>query len=300
MKNTTKKTTIKTPNKQAGESLQNRAMLCSLSITLPGQTKTDKRATEKLTTEASAQKDSARVQKKIWSGKSMSNLINCQQNARNWFYSITSPWGDEGTRILSNELYLKAVERFNGIKESFVQHSQEFSDSVQSHIDLAKESNGDLFNEADYPNTAQILDKCTMNLRLYPLNISDWRISSLNDGEKARLEQENADLMNDAKKVVKQDLAERLGKPLKHFLEKLQADKGKLHKSSLVKVRESIEMAGLMNVDNDKDIKELCDTINDQTRDMSIETIRENSARRADAEEKTKGLLDKLSSDYGI
>ena len=89
-------------------SISTSAMLVELSISTWTGRKLDKRASQDVTAQASAQKGVANVNKKLLGDCAELDAVQkFTANARNVHYAMTMPWSDTGLRLLPTTQYFK-------------------------------------------------------------------------------------------------------------------------------------------------------------------------------------------------
>jgi len=106
--------------------LADSAMLCYLRVAVWSARKLDKKQTAKVTEDAGATTDAARVSKHLLANAD-SLLKDVQRKAselRDYLDSNTLPWNDAGQRILSNDKALTFVGPFENKKKEFDELAQ--------------------------------------------------------------------------------------------------------------------------------------------------------------------------------
>lgn len=101
-------------------SLSNRAMLVTLSCSMPEFRKQDKRATS--TVETSHQTDGhvgAYTKKLLPGAIELQNVRTIVSRIRDFVKYQTSPWMQDGTRIIASQNYMPFVQDFRKLKQDF-------------------------------------------------------------------------------------------------------------------------------------------------------------------------------------
>src|SRR5208337_3285321 len=71
----------------------------------------DRNATDKLVDEASAARDSARVNKHIVPKESLAPIVTAHGTVRAHFYYTTLPWKDNGDRLIKRVGFMPFIQR---------------------------------------------------------------------------------------------------------------------------------------------------------------------------------------------
>src|ERR1019366_6705120 len=86
--------------------LASRAMLTTLRIRQWSARKLDRKVTDEINSAHHASADAGRYNKSLVAKDSLAKIQTVANGARDFLYSQTSPWGDDGPRIPSAKQYL--------------------------------------------------------------------------------------------------------------------------------------------------------------------------------------------------
>lgn len=152
-------------------SLRDRAVLAYLSISCPSFRKLDRKATTKVTDEAGATSDAARVNKHLLASADaqIKALRSRADSARAYLDGNSLPWDYAGNRMLSNEKAIEVIAHMAKLREEYLAAAEAFCVDYPALREVAMRNLGDLANPDDYPSPERIRDKFKMNLSLTPM-----------------------------------------------------------------------------------------------------------------------------------
>ena len=165
-------------------SISSAAMIVDFNASVWTARKKDRKASEDVTDANHADKGVANVSKNL--------LGNCAEldavqkfaaNVRNMHYSMTMPWSDNGSRLLTTAQYFKYHEAMTDLQQEFYRLVEEFLQVYEWMIIKAQDKLGDMFNRDEYPTRAGLESKFAFRMAYIPLPDSgDFRIDIGNEG----------------------------------------------------------------------------------------------------------------------
>lgn len=251
-----------TPAPEKAAPLQASAMLVSLNIRQWEGRKLDKAATAKVTLDANASANAARVTKSLVSKAALAEIAAIAGKARAEHYRRALPWSDGGTRVLSNVGYLAYCEAMRGLRDEFNQAVERFLVGYPDFVESARLDLGDLFDAGDYPSAGEIKARFMFpRPRIFPIpSASDFRVdigAEFIADERREIEASLRELTETAIRDVFSRIAETVGT----MAEKLKAFKpaggkgGKaqgIFRDSLIEnVRELVAVMPSLNITGD-------------------------------------------------
>ena len=99
--------------------LTERAMVMNLSISRWEGKRLDKEASQRVTEEAGARADAARVNKHLVPKEALAPVMTAANVVRDHFYTSTLPWRDNGDRLMPRKLFTTFIERHEELKREF-------------------------------------------------------------------------------------------------------------------------------------------------------------------------------------
>ncbi len=213
--------------------LNDRALLVQLSISQWLARKYDKKANREVAVAHGTAVDVGRYNKSLLP---MQNLLdNVHKKAsliREKYYKNTLPWGMDGTMMLPTSNYLQFMNEFRKEKGEWIQLVDDFVAEYPQLVANASTMLGGLYDPADYPAPAQIRDKFRMDMAVYPVPSSDFRVEIASD-ELSRIQQDIEARVSNAQADAMKEVWQRLFDRVKHMAEKLSDPKA-IFKNSMV------------------------------------------------------------------
>ena len=165
-------------------SISSAAMIVDFNVSVWTARKKDRKASEDVTDANHADKGVATVSKNL--------LGNCAEldavqkfaaNVRNRHYSMTMPWSDNGSRLLTTAQYFRYHEVMTDLQQEFYRLVEQFLQVYEWKIMEAQAKLGDMFNRDEYPTRAGLESKFAFRMAYIPLPDSgDFRIDIGNEG----------------------------------------------------------------------------------------------------------------------
>lgn len=199
-------------------------------------------------------------------------IINKVRN--DYYYPLTLPWDDNsanddnkvisGWRLCPNSQLDELQKAIDVAKQDFFKEVDDFCKRYPSLVDDAKNSLGDAYNFADYPNVDVIKDKFKFDfeISLIPSYSNDIRLNVSADLRK-RIEQDAEKRLSKNVKAIFQTTVDALVEQVQHISDKLKTydpntkGGGFFKDSSFDKLRKAVEVIPNVNKDvlgNDPDI----------------------------------------------
>ena len=170
--------------------LNDRALLVQLNVSQWTARKYDKRASKEVTTAHGASSAAGRFNKSLLPmNDKLDNIHKKTTFIRTKYYDNTLPWGIEGTMMLPTANYLAFMTDFRKEKSEWQYLVDQFVGNYdQLRLD-AKRMLGSLYNDADYPDESDIARKFKMDMAIFPVPSTDFRVSIASD-ELTRIQQD--------------------------------------------------------------------------------------------------------------
>lgn len=246
--------------------IHDRAMLAYLRIGTWSARKLDTKATKKLTVDADATSDAARVNKHLLASadEKLRAIQKIGSEARKYLDNNTLPWDDAGNRLLPNEKAIEVVGELTKIEKSYGAAVDEFVAEYPALRAQALVHLGDLANIEDYPPPEHVKAKFSFRLSFTPVptGFSDVRTG---------LGKEQMDALSkhyeaSARRQVGDALTaawERLRETLGHYSDRLRekddgSGKMQIFRDSMVtNLRDTCALLKTLNVFGDDDLERM-------------------------------------------
>jgi 5-hydroxyisourate hydrolase-like protein (transthyretin family) len=238
-------------------SISNECMIVNLQLGIWQGYRMDKEASAKVTQDAHAHAEAARVNKHLIPKESLKDIITASSAVRTHFYTSTLPWKDNGDRLLTRMHYQKFIEKHQELVSLFNTEVEEFLDHKYPMArDKASFRMGDLFKEDDYPEPRELRSKFYVNLDIDAVTeAGDFRVT-LDKKNIGAIKQQMADAMNDRLGRAMKDVWTRLAETLGHYTRKMSTDE--IFRDSTVKnLEEIIEILPALNIMDDPNLAKI-------------------------------------------
>lgn len=281
-------------NNTGNNTLSERALLVSLTVSQWIGRKLDKKATNTVMKEHKTDSASGGYTKKLLPGAGeLAAVTNVAAKARQYFYDNTLPWMSDGTRIISGKNYINFTNEIRKIKSEFEKVVSIFEIAYPSLKIQAEKKLGDLFNDEDYPK--YIGNKFDLEVNFLPMpDVKDFRID-VSNAEKKDFERK----MKEIEQKAMQDVWSRLHKTIKSASEKLSNPDAIFRDSLLENITELTAILPMLNISDDKELERVTGEVNTLVNSYRSDNLRENKEDRTKAAKELAELERNLSAYCG-
>jgi hypothetical protein len=194
--------------------LNDRALLVQLSISQWMGRKLDKRASKHVTDDAGASRDAARVHKTLLPGcDELSNVHSMTNVIRTKFYDNTLPWGLDGMQVLPSTNYLEYSTEYRKDRSDWYSLVNTFLGAYEiakwNAENDKRHTLGALYVPTDYPTAKELEQKFSMDLAIFPVPSTDFRVAIASD-ELSRIQQDVEARVAKAQATAMQEVWQRL------------------------------------------------------------------------------------------
>jgi hypothetical protein len=277
-------------------------VMASLSLSIPTFRKKDKKATEETRVRHDLKTGAVATWKRLLPENcpEYKEVVTAFNKMRNDFYSLTSPWCDNGNRVLASSNYMKFAEVMRNNRDAIEQALGKFYPVVPSLKQQARVELNGLYNESDYPSEAKLQRQFSVKVLLLPMPEidSDWRLGLSQEITDSIVTQTQEDL-KDGLREAQNYAVTRLATAIKHLAERLEAD-GRLHESAFGNLREICELLPGFNLLSDPNLDAIAQRL--QTEVLAVygpKACRENKAVRMTAANAVNDILSSMQGLYG-
>ena len=235
--------------------LNDRALLVQLNVSQWTARKYDKSASKEVTTAHGAASAAGRFNKSLLPmNDKLDNIHKKTTLIRAKYYDNTLPWGMDGTMMLPTANYLSFMSDFRKERGEWNMLVQEFLDNYDQMKLDAQRILGSLYNHSDYPNRSELRIKFNMDMAVFPVPSSDFRVS-IGSEELSRIQQDVERRVKDAEQAALKDVWNRLYDRVKHMAEKLADPKAIFRDSMLENTREICALLPRLNFTDDPNLE---------------------------------------------
>jgi hypothetical protein len=279
------------------KTIQETAMLVSLTVRKWSGRVSDKAAAKDIATANGAQGDVVKVTKSLVFDQVLDHVTKLEGEARRELYSLTLPWQDDGRRLLSAKAYMKLTQKMAVHKAKFDKLADDVAGKYEIMKDEARVRLAGLFNENDYPES--IRGSYSFEVRIEPVaNVDDIRVG-LGEGERQKIADQLKSQIEASQVMAKRDIYMRAQKAVSHMAEKLAGfdpskdgkDRGTFRDSIVTNVEELVGVLDDLNFDDDGSISALGDQLKKLT-SAPAEELRTDAVKRAEASKTADEIMD--------
>ena len=272
-------------------SIESKAMLINLSISCWSGRKYDRKVSDEIAEEKSAEQSAGRYNKCIINRPVIAKIEKVANKIRIFHYTNTLPWGNEGSRILPSANYFDYTKRFRELKYEFENASNEFINQYENEIIAAQKTLGAMFKQEDYPTKSRIEGAFSVETSVYPIPIaSDFRVA-LGKEEEEKIKNDIENNIKNVINVATKDLWQRLYDVVSKMHNKLK-DKDSIFRDSLVEnIGELCQLLPKLNVTGDNELEKTRREI-ESTLLVKPESLRNNETLR----ETTAAIAENLAA----
>lgn len=274
--------------------LNDRALLVQLSVSQWTARKYDKKATQEVASSHGVQSAVGRYNKSLLPMNDLLDRVHKKTtHIRTKFYENTLPWGIEGTMMLPTSNYLQFMTDFRKEKSEWQYLVDQFVGNYdQLRLD-AKRMLGSLYNDADYPDENEIARKFKMDMAIFPVPSTDFRVSIASD-ELTRIQQDVERRVAEAQTVAMKEVWDRLYDRVKHMAEKLADPKAIFRDTMVENTKELCALLPRLNFMDDPNIEQLCLQVEGALL-KHPDALRNDPDLRRDTAAEAKAIMDKMS-----
>lgn len=274
--------------------LNDRALLVQLSVSQWTARKYDKKATQEVASSHGVQSAVGRYNKSLLPMNDLLDRVHKKTtHVRTKFYENTLPWGIEGTMMLPTSNYLQFMTDFRKEKSEWQYLVDQFVGNYdQLRLD-AKRLLGSLYNDADYPDESDIARKFKMDMAVFPVPSTDFRVSIASD-ELTRIQQDVERRVQEAQTVAMKEVWDRLYDRVKHMAEKLADPKAIFRDTMVENTKELCALLPRLNFMDDPNLEQLRLQVEGSLL-KHPEALRNDPDLRRDTAAEAKAIMDKMS-----
>ena len=240
--------------------LQDQAMIANLNIKSWTARKHDAVVSAEVDASHNA-KDGGRYNKMLIDKSALDPLSKHAGRIRDYHYTMTLPWGDNGDRLLPAKAYMDYTAAMRKFKDDSHALTTTFVSQYPQLVADARQRLGTMYDTRDYPDASDIKDRFGVNVTFLPVpDAKDFRV----DVGTAALEE--------IKAGINASIAERQAAAVKECWIRLNDVVGKLHvmmvkekpifRDSIIdNVNDLVAMLPKLNITNDADLDRVCATI---------------------------------------
>ena len=281
-------------------SIAKTALLISLSIGMPPQSKKIAKKSEQIEIEEGTAKRQASVIAKLYAKEDITGLQQACTAARQMFKERTLPWG-RGMGLLPVSQYMSFMEDIRKCKAAFEMESKSIIDNIDEILHNAQIVNGGLFDQANYLSRQELEESMyfTIEATTVPTENNFDQLAGLSEEEVSSLKAEAVAGANARTEGAVKELFARLFTSLQHAADRLtKEDDGsyRVFRDSLISnIEKAVIAAETLNVTGNEQINELVIEAKAMIEGLTPSELRKDEGLR----EQTRAAAESLSKRIG-
>ena len=291
------------PSVAPAPSISSAAMIVDFNASVWTARKKDNKASDDVTSMNAADKGVANVTKNLLGEcDELRAIQKFAANVRNIHYSMTMPWSDNGSRLLTTQQYFKYNEVMTDLQQEFYRLVGELLDVYEWRVIKAQDKLGTMFNRDEYPTRDSLQDKFGFRMSYEPLPdalvtcgstlaMRRWQIKSQYETTLHASHQDQA-AMNDIWHKLHDNLT-----TLVRQLDVNEEGKGnRLYDSVFDRAIELTEMLGTCNVTGDSQMEAMRRQLEQALHGLNLDQIKRSPTLREDTRTKLTAAIAALPS----
>jgi hypothetical protein len=228
-----------------------------------GGQKTDREASDEVTSNKRAAKNAAKVVKELFAGEPLLDAIKSLDGAfKNHLYATYPPAGRSSYFIAGLEIPTFQKTKLYPYLTERTRMVEEFVGKLDTLVAAAAFTQGDMFKREDYPTADDIRGKFSVDIYLDPVPTDHWLVKHAQDSAAVLSDMYNQGMnkrLGDITEFIKRKLVESLDWAAKACEERVMGVDGKLqrkpiHESSVQAFMGLTDLLRKLNVNNDPKI----------------------------------------------
>lgn len=285
-------------------SIVTRAMVLNLQIGIWKGYRLDKEASAKVTKDANADGDAARVNKHLVPKEALKDIESASNAIRAHFYQKTLPWKDNGDRLLTRLMFRDFIEEHERLVGKFKDAVEQFlTVSYPEAREKAEFRMGDLFDSTDYPPAEALRRKFYINMDIDAVTTAgDFRVQ-MDESELEGIRTSMKQAMNERIGRAMRDVWARLSDVVSHFATTM-SDADKVFRDATVRnLEELVELLPGLNVTEDPDLATIAAEIKAKLTGYDPKDLRKKPQVRSEAATQAKEIMERMQgfmSAFGV
>lgn len=276
-------------------SIVTQAMVLNLQIGIWQGYRLDKDASAKVTRDANAEGDAARVNKHLVPKEALKAVVSASGAIRTHFYAKTLPWKDNGDRLLTRAMFGGFIEEHERLVGEFNDAVLEFlSTSYPAARDQAEFRMGDLFKGDDYPSAQSLRQRFYINMDIDAVTqAGDFRVD-MEESEKAKIQAAMEEAMKGRIGRAMQDIWTRLAEVVGHFAKKMATD-DIFRDTTVSNIEALVDLLPGLNVLDDPDLRAMGEEIKAKLAGADPKDLRKDKAVRTQAAKDAEDIMARMA-----
>lgn len=275
--------------------INDKAILVKLSISMPGNTRKDKKMTGEVIAQHSMGEKSGRWVKQVYPDEALEPLSKVGNEARAKHYEMTLPWADEGFRILPTAIHFDYTAQMRKFRQEFCSiKDTHFLARYGEWVSWARQAHNGTFNESDYPGADKVASKIGFETEVQPVpSGDDFRVKfSADEMETIRAQVDSR--VELAVKEAQTEVWNRLRAPVSAMVERLSDPEAKFKDTLVSNLKDIVALVPALNLSGCPNLEQFRVEIARELSVLQPETLRTSTASRQEAARKADAILKRM------
>lgn len=240
--------------------LQDQAMIANLQIKSWTARKHDKAVTAEID-KAHQAHDAGRYSKLLVDKAALDPITRHTGKIRDYHYTVTLPWGDNGDRLLPAKQYMDYTKAMRDFKSEAQRLTAGFVADYPRLVANAKSHLGTMYDPGDYPSARNIAERFGVLVEFLPVpNAKDFRVD-LGRAAVAEIRQSILDSVRERQAAAGRECWNRLHAVVTNLAVMMTKDKPIFRDTLVSNVVELATLLPKLNIMEDGDLDQVCDDI---------------------------------------
>lgn len=270
-------------------SIQNKAMLVTLSVSCWTARKQDKKVSAEVEAAHNA-KNAGRYNKDLVDKQHLDPLTSYAGQIRSYHYKMTLPWMDNGARLLPSKLFQEYSAELRKMKQEYARLVSEFVQAYPTRVQEARQRLGTMFQPDDYPDASELYGKFDVELDVMPVpDGGDFRVD-ISDAERVRIASDISERVAKRQAAAAASAWARIRDAVGRVANCLGQPKARIFDSLTSNLEDLVAILPGLNINDDPDMERVCERI---THGLIVdpERLRKSALLRAKVREEAEAVL---------
>ena len=270
-------------------SLQEKAMLITLSVSCWTARKQDKKVSAEVEASHNA-RDAGRYNKLLIDKVHLDPLTSYAGSIRQYHYKMTLPWMDNGARLLPSKLFLEYSQEVRKMQSEYERLVNDLVNKYPQLVQEARQRLGTMYDPDDYPDAYDIRSKFSVETDIMPVpDGADFRVG-VADSERERIRAEISQRVAQRQASAVRDAWVRIREVVGNVAARLSTPKPIIRDSLIENTEELARLLPGLNVNDDPAMSDVCQRIIDKLI-VSPDRLRRSMSLRRQVVADAQGIL---------
>lgn len=284
-------------------SIKDKAMLVQPSISVWSARRIDKAVTREVAQRHGADARKAGRYNKCLIDPEAESFVEVRriaQAARDFHYSHTLPWTQQGAQILPAAEYWEYSAQMKEYQDKFRQAARTFLAEYPALKEKARRDLNGLYREEDYPRSTEVASKFSFEVHFLPIpDKEDWRVS-LGAHEEAMIRAQIEANLQQAVENAMRELWQRLLEAVQRMVDRLSTEEPRFRDTMVENLRELVDLVPRLNLVSDPKLEAIRQEIAQHLSGHAPEALRLDAAKRAAVAAKAAEIAQKIAIYGGV